>query len=60
MTYHDVDQRALPDQLAFTPGGEAIVYLVLEKGVDNVGMPPLDGRVVPPDDARHEGPYLAL
>src|SRR5437879_13782618 len=46
MTYHDVDLRALLDQLAFTPDGEAIVYLVLEKGVGNVAMQSLDGRVL--------------
>jgi hypothetical protein len=43
MTYHDVDQRALPGQISFTPDGKAIAYLVREKGVDNLWLQPLDG-----------------
>jgi len=44
MTYSDIDQRALPDQLVFTHDGKAIVYIVREKGVDNLWLQPLDGR----------------
>jgi eukaryotic-like serine/threonine-protein kinase len=43
MVYHDIDQRALPAGLAFTPDGKAIVYTVREKGVDNLWSQPLDG-----------------
>jgi len=43
MTYSDIDQRALPDELAFTPDGKGVVYLVREKGVDNLWLQPLDG-----------------
>ena len=42
--YSDVDQRALPDDLAFTPDGKSIVYSVREKGVDNLWEQPLDGK----------------
>ncbi len=44
MTYHDIDQRALPDELAFTPDGKGVVYIVREKGVDNLWLQPLDGK----------------
>ena len=44
LTYSDVDQRALPDDLAFTPDGKAVVYVVREKGVDNLWEQPLDGK----------------
>ena len=43
MVYHDMDQRALPAGLAFAPDGKAIVYIVREKGVDNLWSQPLDG-----------------
>jgi Tol biopolymer transport system component len=43
VTYQDVDPRALPGPLAFTPDGKAIVYVVREKGVDNLWQQPLDG-----------------
>ena len=43
MTYHDVDQRALPNGLTYTPDGKSLVYLVREKGVDNLWVQPLDG-----------------
>jgi len=43
MTYSDVDQRALPAELAYTPDGKGVVYLVREKGVDNLWLQPLDG-----------------
>jgi len=44
MVYNDVDQRALPSDLAYTPDGKSIVYLVREKGVDNLWLQPLDGK----------------
>ncbi|HKI10745.1 MAG TPA: protein kinase [Candidatus Acidoferrum sp.] len=43
MTYSDIDQRALPDELAYVPDGKGVVYLVREKGVDNLWLQPLDG-----------------
>lgn len=43
MTYSDIDQRALPDDLEFTPDGQAAVYTVREKGVDNLWLQPLNG-----------------
>jgi serine/threonine protein kinase len=44
MTYHDVDQHALPwGEIAFTPDGKAIAYMVRERGVDNLWLQPLDG-----------------
>jgi Tol biopolymer transport system component len=43
MTYSDIDQRALPDGLSYTPDGKGVVYLVREKGVDNLWLEPLDG-----------------
>jgi len=42
MTYHDIDQRALPYGLVYTPDGKSIVYMVREKGVDNLWVQPLD------------------
>jgi serine/threonine protein kinase/Tol biopolymer transport system component len=44
MTYGDIDPRALPDELAFSPDGKSIVYIVREKGVDNLWLQPLDGK----------------
>jgi serine/threonine protein kinase len=44
MAYSDIDQRALPDDLSFTPDGKGVVYLVREKGVDNLWLQPLDGK----------------
>jgi eukaryotic-like serine/threonine-protein kinase len=44
MAYSDIDQRALQDNLAFTPDGKGIVYVVREKGVDNLWLQPLDGK----------------
>jgi eukaryotic-like serine/threonine-protein kinase len=41
MAYNDIDQRALPDELAFAPDGKGIVYLVREKGVDNLWLQPM-------------------
>jgi serine/threonine protein kinase len=43
MVYHDIDQRALPAGLAFAPDGKAVIYVVREKGVDNLWSQPLDG-----------------
>ena len=43
MVYHDIDQRALPAGLAFAPDGKAVVFVVREKGVDNLWSQPLDG-----------------
>jgi Tol biopolymer transport system component len=45
LTYGDMDQRALPDQLAFAPDGKGIVYVVREKGVDNLWLQPLSGSL---------------
>ncbi len=45
MTYSDIDQRALPDELAYAPDGKGIVYVVREKGVDNLWLQPLDGAM---------------
>jgi eukaryotic-like serine/threonine-protein kinase len=39
--YHDVDQRASPP-LAFAPDPKAVVYLVRDKGIDNLWEQPLD------------------
>ena len=41
VTYHNVDPRAI-EPLAFTPDGKAVVYVVHEKGVDNLWEQPLD------------------
>jgi Tol biopolymer transport system component/predicted Ser/Thr protein kinase len=41
-TYHNIDSRA-SEPISFAPGGNAIVYKVGEKGVDNLWMQPLDG-----------------
>ena len=43
MVYHDIDQRALPAGLAFAPDGKGMVYIVREKGVDNLWSQPFDG-----------------
>jgi len=43
MAYSDIDQRALPNGLAYAPDGKGVVYLVREKGVDNLWLQPLDG-----------------
>ena len=48
MVYHDMDQRALEEGLAFLPDGKAVVYLVREKGVDNLWAQPLDGSAAKP------------
>ncbi len=48
MVYHDMDQRALEEGLAFSPDGKAVVYLVREKGVDNLWAQPLDGSAAKP------------
>jgi len=43
MAYSDIDQRALLTELAYAPDGKGVVYLVREKGVDNLWLQPLDG-----------------
>jgi eukaryotic-like serine/threonine-protein kinase len=43
MKYADIDQHALANALAYTPDGKGIVYMVREKGVDNLWLQPLDG-----------------
>ena len=43
LVYHDVDQRALPKGLTFMPDGKAVVYVVRDKGADNLWAQPLDG-----------------
>jgi eukaryotic-like serine/threonine-protein kinase len=45
MAYSDVDQRALPNNLSFTPDGKGVIYIVREKGVDNLWLQPLDGKL---------------
>ena len=44
MAYSDVDQRALPNEIAYAPDGKGVVYVVREKGVDNLWLQPLDGK----------------
>jgi eukaryotic-like serine/threonine-protein kinase len=44
MVYGDMDQRTLPDEFAVTPDGKSVIYLVREKGVDNLWVQPLDGK----------------
>jgi serine/threonine protein kinase/Tol biopolymer transport system component len=44
MSYHDIDPRALPDDLEFAPDGKGVVYIAREKGVDNLWLQPLDGK----------------
>jgi len=48
MAYHDMDQRALEEGLAFSPDGKAVVYIVREKGVDNLWAQSLDGSAAKP------------
>jgi serine/threonine protein kinase len=48
MVYHNMDQRALEEGLAFSPDGKTIVYIVREKGVDNLWAQPLDGSATKP------------
>jgi len=43
LVYNDIDQRALPNELAFAPDGKGVVYMVREKGVDNLWLQPLGG-----------------
>jgi eukaryotic-like serine/threonine-protein kinase len=44
VTYNDIDQRALGEDISFTPDGKGVVYIVTEKGVDNLWLQPLDGK----------------
>jgi Tol biopolymer transport system component len=48
LVYHDIDQRALLGKLTFTPDGKAVVYVVRDKGVDNLWVQPLDGSASKP------------
>jgi eukaryotic-like serine/threonine-protein kinase len=48
--YHELDQRASAP-LAFTPDPKAVVYVVREKGVDNLWEQPLDSS--PPRQLTH-------
>jgi eukaryotic-like serine/threonine-protein kinase len=48
--YHELDQRASPP-LAFAPDPKAVVYVVREKGVDNLWEQPLDSS--PPRQLTH-------
>jgi len=49
MMYHDIDQRALTGGgLAYAPDGKSVVYLVRDKGVDNLWAQPLDGSASKP------------
>ena len=42
-TYGEIDQRAFPNGLAFTPDGKSVVYIIREKGVDNLWEQALGG-----------------
>jgi eukaryotic-like serine/threonine-protein kinase len=42
--YHDIDQRA-SSPLSFSPDGKSIVFVIREKGVDNLWEQPLSGGV---------------
>ena len=44
MRYADMDQHALGSGLAYAPDGHGIVYIVREKGVDNLWIQPLDDK----------------
>ncbi len=49
LTYHDIDQRALTDGgLAYAPDGKSVVYVVRDKGVDNLWTQPLEGSASRP------------
>ncbi len=48
--YHELDQRASAP-LAFAPDPKAVVYVVREKGVDNLWEQPLDSS--PPRQLTH-------
>jgi len=48
LVYHDIDQRAMENGLAFSPDGKAVVYVVRDKGVDNLWQQPLDGGASKP------------
>ena len=45
--YHDLDQRALPSvAVAYAPDPKSVVYVVRDKGVDNLWEQPLDNAPV--------------
>src|SRR5215469_3944627 len=48
LAYHDMDQRAMEGQLAFRPDGKTVVYVVRDKGVDNLWEQPLEGSASKP------------
>jgi len=48
LTYHDIDQRALTDGLAYAPDGKSVIFVVRDKGVDNLWAQPLDGSASKP------------
>jgi len=49
MMYHDIDQRALTGSgLAYTPDGKSVIFVVRDKGVDNLWSQPLDGSASKP------------
>jgi serine/threonine protein kinase/WD40 repeat protein len=48
MMYHDIDQRALTNALAYAPDGKSVIFVVRDKGVDNLWSQPLDGSASKP------------
>jgi len=48
LTYHDIDQRALTNGLAYAPDGKSVIFAVRDKGVDNLWSQPLDGSASKP------------
>jgi eukaryotic-like serine/threonine-protein kinase len=45
MAYTDIDQRALPfGEISYAPDGKGVVYVIREKGVDNLWLQPLDSK----------------
>ncbi len=47
MSYHNIDPRA-SDPIGFAPDGNALVYKVRERGIDNLWLQPLDGSAFRP------------
>jgi serine/threonine protein kinase len=41
--YRDIDQRAQPNNLCYTPDGKGVIFSVRDRGVDNLWYQPLDG-----------------
>jgi len=48
MMYHDIDQRALTSGLAYAPDGKSAIFVVRNKGADNLWVQPLDGSASKP------------